>query len=213
MLNSRKRTELGFTLTEALIAVAVLAVLAAAIAPAVAGAVRAATRITKTASQAESLRTTDEVLRRLTLGIVWPSPLTSKDMPEGDENRVRFLTVATADGSPAVAGLGLGDPLHPGRLLVSLQSTAHATPKAETFVETGLREVKFRYYGRETRDAPLGWRSAWHASRPPLMIGLQGRLQTAEGTEREISIDALVGGQAPIACEYDPVKGTCRGEK
>lgn len=204
----RNRSELGLTLTEALVAVAILAVLAAAIAPAVAGAVRAATRIAQSSAQSENLREVDGLLRRVALGTVWPSADTRTDMPEGDETSLRLLSFARADGTPAIVTFKIEN----DKIEVSMAPSWAPTETSMSRLATGMKGTRFRYYGRETKDAPVGWRSSWHAARPPLLIGLIGTLDGPDGKAREIAIDALVGGQAPIVCEYDAVSRECRGE-
>lgn len=204
----RNSSERGLTLTEALVAVAILAALAAAIAPAVAGAIRSAARIARSSAESESLRETDALLRRLALGAVWPTAETRADVPEGDETSLRLLTFAQADGKPAIATLEITG----GKLKISMAPSWAPEERVETILSTGLRDLRFRYYGRETKDAPVGWRTSWHAARPPLLISLVGTRQGADRSPRQIAIDALVGGQAPIVCEYDAVSRECRGE-
>ncbi len=131
-----------------------------------------------------------------------------KDLLNGDDDQMTFLSRGTADGIPANVTLKIVDAAR-GLIFVRLKPTV-LDKSSEITAPTGLVNISVKYYGREN-----GRRSHWLA-RPmgrgaaPVLIALRG---TLSGSTREISIEALIGGQAPIGCEYDPISLGCRGEK
>ncbi len=181
----------------------------AVLAPAVSGAVKAAVRVEQTSERAEDLRHISELLDRLAAGCVWPSAQTRKDLLVGGGDQMTFLSRGTADGNPSERDAQD----RRCRERPCLRPVESNGPGQEQRDYDAIGSRKHRSQVLRTRNRltrPLAGATGGDAARPPLLIALRG---TLSGSTKEISIEALIGGQAPIGCEYDPISLGCRGEK
>ena len=205
-----RRREQGFTLTEALVAVAVVAALAAALAPAVRGALVSSARIATGAAAIEDLRIMDDAMRDLLLRAVRPEMGKTDRTLAGDSRALSFLSVSGADGDTVEVAMRLVPGPNRTQLSISLTPLVGDASAATVLLDAPVADTTFAYYGRASADAAPAWQDEWSNATPPLLVALRGSARSARGEPVPLSIEAIVGGQAPIHCVFDHVSRKCR---
>lgn len=187
----------GFTLTETLIAVALLALVAAAAVPVLRGGVNAHAQLTAQAAEREAHGALERAFRGALAAAV--------DAPafvfQGNGNGLRFT--AQPAGSDALLIISVRPE---GRVFVlEAQPIAGGVLRREV-IELGERFAGFQYYGAPDGGRP-GWRTDWPGSNPPRLVVLD--LEPAPGGAIR-RIEAAVGARAALACDYDSGLQACR---
>lgn len=202
-MNQAHRTrQKGVTLLEALIAVALLAMLASMLAPALRSAIRASTGVVNEARLQEERRIAKDALTQILSNAVI---LESNDarLFKGDNQSFRVASLAGGaiirDFSFEVSG---------GRLIGEIRPLLDRNNAGDVveILQTGA--VGFSFYGRVSDDAPLAWSPRWDAPRPPLLVRFDYR---SEDPERTIhSLEFGVHAREPLHCAFDTVSRRCR---
>ena len=188
----------GFTLTETLVAVALLAMVALAAIPLLRGAVSAHARVTETAREAEAHAALERTLRTALAAAVQPAAGAGF---EGDAARLSLLT--WPEGAPGLIQVTLTQDAEG----VLIESFPLAGGPGRQEVLTGTPDfVGFHYYGAPDGE-PLGWRRDWTGSNLPrlVVLDLQPGLNGAP-----LRIEAAVGSRTTLACDYDSGLQACR---
>jgi general secretion pathway protein J len=189
VLHPRVNKEAGFTLTEVLIALALLAVMASLLVDAI-GSTRLALKATDRQGADAAVSAAQAVLRRLMTearSVLDPSQqpdpnrafigapdrvsFVSSFVPQGQFGGLwRYDLALDHDGAAAQAELVLGQ-----RLLrpVTASSAAASLPSSKSVVLKGVRELRLRYFGILEADRAPRWHDTWqHPSGLPLLISV-----------------------------------------
>ncbi|MFT6541709.1 MAG: general secretion pathway protein J [Maricaulis maris] len=194
----------GFTLFEALVAVALLALLAGLLAPAIRAVSLAETRVREHVVSRETTARLEALLRD-SVARVQPLPDTIglgavSGSPRGLSLWVRMPT------SGELVQLNLT--IEGEDVIIAMAGSGSITGEPQTSMLAGVgRDARFYYYGEtETRDA-LAWTSQWEYNHLPRLIVLD--LAPINGTIRRIELD--VPAQARFDCDFDSGFGVCLG--
>lgn len=192
------RRQAGFTLTETLVAVALLALVAAAAVPVLRGGADAHARLTEAAEARASHAALERTVRdTLAAAVTLPG-----SGFQGGAARVRFT--AHPSGAPAPVAITMEG----GRRTVTLTArpvSGEGSVRRET-LETRTDFAGFYFYGRHD-DEPPGWRRSWSSATPPRLVVLDLAPTEAGSPQR---IEAVLGGRAVLACDYDSGLQACR---
>jgi prepilin-type N-terminal cleavage/methylation domain-containing protein len=188
----------GFTLTETLVAVALLALIAAAAVPALRGGVEAHGRITSLAAERAGHAALEQVLRE-SLHAVVDTPGRSFS---GDTSSLRFA--AHPPGSPHLLEVQIS--ANSECVIVQADPVGVAGLARREVFRPGAQFAGFYFYGSPEGE-PLGWYRSWPGPNPPRLVvfDLQPGL---DGAVRRI--EARVGSQAQLSCDYDSGLQACR---
>lgn len=203
-MKSSGDSQRGYSLLEALIAVAILAALATALAPAIHAAVRASSRILAFGRNAEDNRIAQDALSGIFGGAVNFSNDLAKPSFVGDESKVTLVSITGVDAQPQRVELSISQ----GRLYARLAPLDPNAPFSEPAILLSNDASAFSFYGRETSMAPPDWRGAWRAEQPPRLVRIE-RLNV-ENIDSEPALEFRVGAEAPLHCLFDPVSRRCR---
>jgi len=201
-----RKTEGGFTLTEALIAITILAGIAAAMAPALQGSFKVAHRIHTSADKAEETRILSSVLRQALDGIV-----------QAPNNKGEPLFKGTSQQFHAVSyGFNSGKP-HP----ISVSTKRSGESRMDLFIAYGdeaqnvpvrllqAPQIRFSYFGSLKKTQTPQWHQRWQSKTLPQLIRLTASSKTNEDVS-ELQLDFLIQAQAPLMCRFDAVSRQCR---
>ena len=190
MLHPRVNKEAGFTLTEVLIALALLAVMASLLVDAI-GSTRLALKATDRQGADAAVSAAQAVLRRLMTearSVLDPSQqpdpnrafigapdrvsFVSSFVPQGQFGGLWRYDLALDHNGPAAAGaeLVLGQ-----RLLrpVTASSAGASVPSTKSVLLKGARELRLRYFGILEADRAPRWHDTWqHPGGLPLLISV-----------------------------------------
>ncbi len=192
--------EAGFTLTETLVAVALLAMIAVAATPAVRGAVTAHARLTEAADDAEAHLRAERVLRDL-LGAAVRADFANEAAFTGDSSGFSFLA-RPGGGAPLSVRVAAGRN--------GLGLIAAPWPGGETSGETLTgpdAALAMLYFGDPDGLGAPRWYETWPGPAPPRLVvvdmapGLHGAVRRME---------IAVGAGADLACDYDSGLQACR---
>ena len=195
----RARTQAGFTLTETLVAVALLALIAAASVPILRGGISAYTRLTETARVEESHAGLEQALR---LALSSALDLPSEDGFSGTEGGFAFF--AQPEGASGLIRVTVE--ALPDSIEVRFRPQGARQTQSEAFFD--LPEFAgLYYYGSHNQGERPDWYQAWEGPHPPRLVVLDFAAG-ADGRTRRLEI--AVGGQAGLRCDYDSGLQACR---
>ncbi len=187
----------GFTLTETLVAVAILALVAAAAVPVLLGGVDAHARLSALAAERESHGALERAVREaLSASVEAPGHVF-----EGEGDLIRFTA-----HPPGAAHLLQISIRAAGRQAVVTAAPVNGEAPLTEVIEIDTDFAGFHYYGRPQDDA-LGWYRRWPGPNPPRLVVLDLAPGETGGLRR---IEAAVGARAPLACDYDSGLQACR---
>lgn len=193
------RAQAGFTLTETLVAVALLALIAAASVPILRGGIAAHSRLTESARLEESHAGLEQALR-LALSAALDVPVA--DGFRGAEGSFSFL--ARPEGASGLIWVSV-EPL-PGAIEVRFRPEGSQQSLSETFTE--LPDLAgLYYYGSYDAGERPSWFRQWEGPHPPKLVVLDF---PAGADNRVRRLEIAVGGQARFSCDYDSGLQACR---
>ena len=194
----------GFTLFEALVAVALLALLAVLLAPAIRAVSLAEARVREHVGSREMTGRLEALLRE-SVARVQPMPdATGQGAVTGSARGLSLWVRMPASGELARLDVTLARE----DVIIAMAGSGPIPGEPQTSRLAGVgRDAHFFYYGEtETRDA-LAWTSQWEYNHLPRLIVLD--LAPIDGTIRRIEID--VPAQARFDCDFDSGFGVCLG--
>ena len=192
----------GFTLAEALVAIAVTALMAVAIAPMLMGASRLSARIEHDLARLEAMRTDAELLRVTAGSSLRPPPeLDAEFGLRGGPDRISFI----ADPPDTDGPVRFIFDVEATHLSLAIESVHEDLVRNARLLE-GWSDIAFEFWGAETSIDPPITSTTWTSSKPPRLWTITG---VFAGEERRIDIP--LGSDVVIACRYDPVIRRCRG--
>ena len=194
----------GFTLFEALVAVALLALLAVLLAPAIRAVSLAEARVREHVGSREMTGRLEALLRE-SVARVQPMPdATGQGAVTGSARGLSLWVRMPASGELARLEVTLARE----DVIIAMAGSGPIPGEPQTSRMAGVgRDARFFYYGEtETRDA-LAWASQWEYNHLPRLIVLD--LAPIDGTIRRIEID--VPAQARFDCDFDSGFGVCLG--
>jgi general secretion pathway protein J len=194
--------EAGFTLLEVLMAGAILAAVVALMLPVVRIASQAEDRSREMAERRNDHSGLEQVMREL----LWQAQSAPDGLEgsrfSGDAGSVSFL--ARPEGNERLYQVSLS--LEAEGVGVSLSPLPDGPAHSSTF-PLSSSQWRFHYYGDPEDGAAPVWSERWDKSWMPRLLVLD--MTDEDGQVRRI--ETLVGGQAPIDCEYDSGQGICLG--
>ncbi|MGJ3230780.1 MAG: prepilin-type N-terminal cleavage/methylation domain-containing protein [Oceanicaulis sp.] len=193
--------EAGFTLTETLVAVALLALIAASATPAIRGAAHAHARLTEAAGRAAAHLAAEQTLRDLLAAAVRFDAV-SEAAFTGGAGGVSFLARPGGGAPVRVQITAQSDGLS-----LSVAPWPAGAAAVEVF-EGGFDQVRMHYFGDPDGGSDLRWRTDWTGPAPPRLLVVD-MAPAPDGAVRRMEI--AVGGQADFECEYDSGLQACRG--
>jgi len=187
----------GFTLTEALVALVVMAILSVALLGAVRSAVMAQAGVTRGVGNTEARALLNETLRDV-LRYSYRGPGTDHRF-SGDQYGFRVLTQPPGRLAPMIASVTLGDDG------VSLSLADLATGQGDRVaVLTGAEQVRLRYFSPGD-DGGEYWFETWGEDFPPALV----RVDFLDENGDDWRIEVLVGGMGDFDCPFDRTHGVC----
>lgn len=194
----------GFSLLEALVAVAVLAAIAALILPVIRNATAAEARVVSAADAWTQHAAAETAFRDLLMQAQSAPEEASGYALRGEGSYLTFLTRPAGDDALYLATFSI----ERGRLELSLGPIPdNSGPMHAVVLAEGLTEMRFFYFGERSDGRGLAWSDDWTETYPPRLVVLD--MSRNDGHLRRI--EALVGGQAPYDCDYDSGNGICLG--
>jgi prepilin-type N-terminal cleavage/methylation domain-containing protein len=205
-VNSSQR---GYSLIEALIAVAILGGVAAALAPATHSAIKAATRIAASASAAEIERAGDEAMAELFAQAISPGASPGHAFV-GAPQSIGFHALADGEKGPRPARLTIDD----DRLILAGEGAARAKDDPAGAGSIGRPIIllegvrRFRFYGVRGADHEPSWSDQWRETLPPRLVAVEfaGAAQGDAPRSKMYSLKL----RAPLQCAFDQVSRQCR---
>ncbi len=193
----------GYSLVEALIAVALLAGLSSTLGPAMFSSMRISSAVLQNGKDQEALRIVDESLSSIFANAVLVSQEAPGFVLEGDARALQLVSLAGSHSTARMFRLTITNESLYGE--IDALNKNEATKLSTTLFEGNIRQ--FSYYGRPTGDAPLGWRNDWDSKQPPQLVRLE---ISSEDNAQPIILEYPVNAQAPLHCAFDPVSRRCR---
>jgi prepilin-type N-terminal cleavage/methylation domain-containing protein len=190
--------EAGFTLTETLLAVALLALIAAAATPVLRGGIEAQARITSQAAERSGHAALERVVRDTLAAAV--------DAPGAGFSGSREALSFTARPDGAARLLAIQIRRGPADGIVVTATPQAGGARSEEILDPGTPFAGFYFYGRPGQGR-LGWYDSWPGPNPPRLVVLDLE-PGADGSVRRI--EARVGAEAGLACDYDSGLQACR---
>ncbi|MEQ8176936.1 MAG: prepilin-type N-terminal cleavage/methylation domain-containing protein [Amphiplicatus sp.] len=199
--SDRNSAQRGYSLIEALIAVAILAAIAAVLAPALFASVRASGRIAVFASEAEEERVARDLLKSVFDSAITLSAAPETPWFEGAPDRLKIVTLDAPADDPETAYLVIrsGVLYFASASDIAINGDGDGTPEA--MLLEGVS--RFRYYGAADEREEPAWRSSWDANAPPLLVRV-------ERADADVAMDFHVAARAPLNCVFDQVSRRCR---
>lgn len=199
--------EAGFSLTETLVALAILAAVTVALAPAVRSAFAAHRGLGEASGSAAAHLHLEHTLRDLFAAAVHLPEDGSAPSFEGNPGAVRFA--ARPPGSETVLRVSLeisgrGDDQS---VSIALSPLDGGTGAAES-LGASHSQMRFLFYGPAEPGEPARWYRDWGGPHPPRLIVLD--MARRPGDDALQRIEFAVGGQAALACDYDSGLQACR---
>tara|TARA_R110000868_G_scaffold13892_1_gene64607 strand:+ start:58675 stop:59298 length:624 start_codon:yes stop_codon:yes gene_type:complete len=195
----------GFSLLEALIAVAILAAIAAVLMPAVSTAVRTESRAAGRIASVETRATAEALVRDLMLHALRAPQAESGGSFAGTATEMSGLTLGAGSARPTRISLSL----EAGRLELSVSSDDPAlVALGAVVVAENIAGAQFGYFGIADESTTAAWYREWDANGPPRLVRLD--MTGIDGSAQRI--EALVGGNGEFECRFDSGRGVCLGD-
>lgn len=201
-MKADSRNDAGFTLVEVLMAGAVLAMVAALLLPVI----RIAGQAENRSREQSELRNNHARLEAVMRELLWqaqeaPGGLDAQRF-SGEPGSVSFLTRPSGQAGLYQASLEVEG----GGLVVTLSQFPDGQAFRSHF-PLAANAVRFHFYGDPDGEGVAVWRDNWSDAGMPRLVVLD--MTRHDGQLRRI--EALVGGRAPVDCEYDSGQGICLG--
>lgn len=201
-------TNAGFTLVEALVATAVLAVISLLMAPALVGAMNAAGRSQGLTEQLEERAALQAVVHELFASTHQATDGDAAFALQGSANSVSFL-VRPKNAQLQHARLELGEQ----RLALTLtpiddDANDQTLRRQEIVLAEGFEAARFSYIGIQRDTWRRVDRTVWEDEQPPRLVALD--LDWSDGSRTRIQ--ALVAGEGRYDCRFDSGRGLCLGD-
>jgi len=196
------RNQSGFTLTEALIAIAILASMAVAMLPAVRGAMMSHARTITVINEREAHVAVDEVLRHALLHMHRLPRAGDQFGFSGMPNSLQFVTQPPGFEGPHIASLTLQGG---GVALQFSPVFGRGDAMNPVVLADNIEQARFFYFGENELRTGLEWRDNWDHSHPPRLVALDMSLDDGQIRRLEMRI----GGTASFECAFDSGLGRC----
>lgn len=198
----------GFTLVEALIAAAVLAMVSALMTPALLGAIDAAGRSQTLTAKIEERAALQGVLEELFASAHARSSADADTGFSGSASALSLL-VRPEGGRVHMARLELdSEALVLSMAPVDRSQPNRPDPSVRVVLAEGFEAGRLSYIGLEEGSWARVDQSRWEKPHPPRLVIL--RLDWPDGTQTRIQ--ALVAGQGRFDCRFDSGRGLCLGD-
>ncbi|WP_203292336.1 prepilin-type N-terminal cleavage/methylation domain-containing protein [Maricaulis parjimensis] len=194
--------EAGFTLLEVLMAGAILAAIAALMLPVIRIASQAETRVTERVDVRNTHAALEESMRELLAQAQTASADMHGQLLAGDSVQLSFLTRPRGHDGLYMAVLALQS----DGVEISVSPYPDGTAFRTRFTLPN-QDLRLHYFGDPADGLAPVWMDEWDREWMPRLVVLDMTRQ--DGQLRRI--EALVGGQAPVDCEYDSGQGICLG--
>lgn len=198
-----KTGQKGYTLVEALIAVAILAAIAGALAPITLTAIKAAGRINAEARRAEIDRVGENALSEIFAAMIVPRTGDSATAFTGARDKIGLFILIDQEHGPRQVTLEIKD----GALLHAPPAQNFVGANGAGSVQLAENVASFRYFGIAADSDEPEWRSIWEESDPPRLVEIN--YATSAKAPRRSRAFAL-SSRAPLHCAFDQVSRQCR---
>lgn len=196
------REQQGFTLTEALIAIVVLASLSAGLLLAVRTIVDADRGVRGAVQGVEGQALFSEVMRDTLRYSYRPPRADTQTRFRGDRSGFLVLTHPQGRAEPARASIRLEE----GGLQLSLQPLLRqAGAGQQVRLLENVARSRFSYFGRATEAGDPRWHDDWEQEWSPLLVSVE--IQEENG--QVWRVEALVEGQGAFDCPLERDAGIC----
>lgn len=197
----------GFSLTETLVALAILAAVTVALAPAVRGAFAAYRGLGEASRTASSHIHLEHGLRDLLAAAIQLGEGGDAPVFEGNASSIRFAARPPHSGSLLRVEIGIGGRGQAQTVEITLTPLDGGPQVSETLGGT-FGEARFLFYGFARDGEPARWYQDWEGPHPPRLVVLD--MARRPGDDALQRIELAVGGQAALACDYDSGLQACR---
>ena len=205
-MSRRVHEQSGFTLLEALIAIALLAGIAMALLPALNAASKASTRIRQSAAFGEDIKTTNDFFRDIIEGALWIDGSPDTAAIAGGSKAVTITTIDATTMAPVIVKLTI-TPGPAAELTAQFAFSDDQETNKTHVLLSNLEGASFEYL---SPDAVNGrWTSEWDEKQPPKLIRLKGAFQK-NNEQQSFLFEASPIGSAPLHCQFDSVSRRCR---
>jgi len=197
----------GFTLTEALIAISILAGIATAMGPALQGSFKLAQRIYGAAEQAEDTRIITSVLQKVLSGVVQAPMFEQENLFEGTTRQFQTLSYGFNHAKPERVFVSTVRTDSGFDLLLAYGGDARDKP----VIILQAAKVEFSYLGARTVDETLKWYPNWQAKALPRLVRLTANFENSDQIS-DVNFDFLLQAEGFLTCQFDTVTRQCRAE-
>ena len=195
------RRDSGFTLTEALIATAILSVLTLSVLLAIRTIVDADRGLRGTVGHVEERLLFNEVVRDVARFSYRPPNADASRRFTGGPSGFSSLVHPPGEQAPQFAVLSFEG----GTVSLSLSPLDSRAPAQVVLLYEGAEEVRARYWGRLEGEASLQWYPTWDDESPPVLVSIEIQEESGQFWR----IDALIEGQGGFDCSLNRETGTC----
>lgn len=204
---TRRAQQAGYSLIEALIAVAILAAIAGALAPITHAAIRAAARISAGAEAAEEARVGQSALLELFASMIVPGGVENGEAFIGTRHSMKLFVLIDQEAGPSPIELRINK----GSLYYApppIAGDRHAQHDIVGAVLLAEDVDSFRYFGPSPETGEDEWRSDWREDAPPSLVEI-AYIKKRDDENRAAQSFALPS-RAPLHCAFDQVSRQCR---
>jgi len=204
---------MGFTLTEAIVAIAIFSGIVISTAPVLQTTLKVSARITANVESKERLRATNNLIRSRLERLVNPGLRNGEYSFYGSPSNISFLSINRTYADPEFVKIDIASREGGNFIEMVVDPVYSENQKSLPSVLMGsLSEVRFSFYGNLNGEAALDWVNEWNYQSPPDIVALEGVINVDGVRHERFRLEFSVGGKSPFICVFDNISRKCRGQ-